>query len=62
MPERLTRATTNAGYPSTVQNNAVRNCRRTRIRADLPALHCCMLCSFGSVKCPPIQAQGSRCE
>jgi hypothetical protein len=24
---------------------------------------CCVFCSFGSVKCPPIQAQGRcRCE
>lgn len=22
---------------------------------------CCVFCSFGSVKCPPIQAQGSCC-
>lgn len=24
--------------------------------------HCCVFCSFGSVKCPPIQEQGSCCS
>ncbi|MBI3530399.1 MAG: hypothetical protein HY067_20830 [Betaproteobacteria bacterium] len=23
---------------------------------------CCVFCSFGSAKCPPIQARGSCCE
>ena len=23
--------------------------------------HCCVFCSFGSVKCPPIQAQRACC-
>ena len=23
---------------------------------------CCVFCSFGSVKCPPIQQQGACCE
>jgi hypothetical protein len=23
---------------------------------------CCVFCSFASVKCPPVQAQGSCCE
>lgn len=23
--------------------------------------HCCVFCSFGSVKCPPVQAQRSCC-
>ncbi len=22
---------------------------------------CCVYCSFGSVKCPPVQQQGGRC-
>ena len=23
--------------------------------------HCCVFCSFGSVKCPPVQASGGAC-
>lgn len=23
---------------------------------------CCVFCSYGSVKCPPVQAQGGCCE
>jgi hypothetical protein len=34
------------------------NCKKL-LRPD-PG-HCCVFCSFGSVKCPPIQAQQKCC-
>jgi hypothetical protein len=34
------------------------NCKRLLRPA---AGDCCVFCSFGSVKCPPIQAEGSCC-
>ena len=33
---------------------------KTLLRPD--AGHCCVFCSFGSVKCPPIQEQGACCS
>jgi hypothetical protein len=36
-----------------------RNCRT--LRCPKPG-DCCVFCSFGSAKCPPIQEQGAGCR
>lgn len=33
---------------------------KTLLRPD--AGHCCVFCSFGSVKCPPIQQESGCCQ
>ena len=37
-------------------------CERCKTLLRPKAGDCCVFCSYGSVKCPPVQARGSSCQ
>ena len=38
------------------------DCAACGARLKPKAGYCCVFCSYGSVKCPPLQAQNSCCQ